>query len=117
MRGFFKLTAIMIATSVVGSAAQAGVCEWVGGGIAAAGTAVASASTAAGIAGVAAVPHVSGGAIVTSVGVGGTGFIAGTLGTIGATALSIVSAPAVIVGAAGAAVVGGGTAAYCYFSD
>ena len=112
-----KISAIIIAAALLGSPAQAGVCEWVGGSIGATGAVVASASTVAEAAGLAAVPHVSGAAIATSVGVGGTGFIAGTLGTIGATALSIVSAPAVIAGAAGVAVVGGGTAAYCYFSD
>jgi len=114
-RNYFS--AVIVAGVLTTSSAYAGVCEWAGAGVAAAGTMVASASTVVGSLGVAAVPHVSGAAIATSVGAGGTGFIAGTLGTIGAGALSIVSAPAVIVGAAGVAVVGGGTATYCYFAE
>ena len=113
--GFF--CAFIITGVLSTSSASAGVCEWAGAGVAAAGTIVASASTVVGSLGVAAVSHVSGAAIATSVGAGGTGFITGTLGTIGAGALSIVSAPAVIIGAAGAAVVGGGTATYCYYSE
>jgi hypothetical protein len=69
------------------------------------------------MAGVAAVTHSSGVVIATSVGAGGTGFLAGTLGTLGATALSIMSAPAVIAGAAGVAIIGGSIAAYCYVAD
>lgn len=113
---FIKVSAIIVAVSFASSNAQAGACEWAAGGIAAAGTAVASASSVAAAAGVAAVKHASGAAIATSIGTGGAGYIAGTLGTIGAAALSAVSAPAVIATAAGVAVVGGGTAAYCYFA-
>lgn len=111
-----RLSTVIIAGSLLISPAYAGVCEWAGSGVATAGTMIAGASKVAGSLGVAAVPHVSGAAIATSVGVGGTGFIAGTLGTISAGALAIVSAPAVIAGAAGLAVIGGGAATYCYFS-
>lgn len=108
--------AVVAAVSFV-SPLYAGVCEWTGASVAALGSSVAGASTVASAIGVAAVPHVSGSAILTSVGVGGTGYVAGTLGSIGAVALSIVSAPAVIITAASVTVVAGGTATYCYFTD
>lgn len=53
----------------------------VGATMAVLGTAIAGASTVAETAGVAAVVHSSGAAILTSVGAGGTGYIAGTAGT------------------------------------
>lgn len=107
----------IVAGLLLASPTYAGICELAGAGMTTAGTIVAGSSTAAGSFGVAALPHVSGSAILSSVGAGGTGYIAGTLGTLGAGALSIVSTPAVIVGAAGLAIVGGGTATYCYFSE
>ena len=117
MQTLTKTASFFMTIFILGSPAQSGVCEWVAGGVAAAGTAVASASTIAGVAGVAAVPYVTGTAILTSVGVGGTGYIAGTLGTIFATSLLVASSPAVIAGAIGVSVVGGGTATYCYFVE
>lgn len=117
MRKTGKFSAVILAGMIFTSPVNAGVCEWAAAGVVAAGTMVASASTVAGTLGLAAGPHVSGAAIASSVGVGGTGFLAGTLGTISTSALAIVSAPAVIATAVGVAVVGGGTATYCYFSD
>jgi hypothetical protein len=111
------LSAACLVVCLSAGAARAGVCEWVAGGAAASGTAVATASTVAKTVGVAAVPHAAGGAILTSVGAGGTGFLAGTLGSLAAGALAVVSAPAVIVGAAAVAVAGAGTAGYCYLKD
>jgi hypothetical protein len=108
------VTALVMTLS---SPSYAGVCEWFGGGTAATSAVIASTSTAAQAGGVMAVMHSSGGVILTSVGTGGTGYIAGTLGTAAATGLAVVSSPAVIVGAIGTAVVGGGTAAYCYLSS
>ena len=92
-----------------------GFCEKTAAAVTAAGAAVAGAGTAASTAGIASVAHSSGAAILTSVGVGGTGYIAGTLGGAGATALGFVSSPVVVGAAALAAVGGGGTLAYCHF--
>ncbi len=83
--------------------------------------------------GVAAVEHVSGGWILSSVGAGGTGYMASTLGTVGANALGFAStasagvagiagaaagvatAPTVMGVGAGALAVGGGAYVYCRF--
>jgi hypothetical protein len=72
--------------------------------------AVASAPSVAGAAGVSAVAHSSGAAILT----GSSGYIAGTLGTFGASALAsigaVLSAPATIVaGGVSVAAIGGAT--------
>lgn len=96
---------------------KVGLCEKAGGAIATAGAAVSGIPAAAAAAGVAAVPHAAGGAILTSVGAGGTGYIAGTLGNIGATALAAASSPVVIAGAAVAVVGGAGAGAYCYMTN
>lgn len=81
--------------------------------VAGAATTAATAGAAANAAGFAAVAHSSGAVILTSVGAGGTGYIAGTLGSMGAVALGIASAPAVIIGGTIVAVGAGGTYAYC----
>jgi len=81
--------------------------------VAAAGTATAAVGVAANAAPVAAVAHSSGAVILTSVGAGGTGYMAGTLGSIGAAALGVASAPAVLIGGTIVAVGAGGTYAYC----
>ncbi len=88
-------------------------CKKVAVGTAAVSTAVASVGSIASAAGVSAVAHSSGAAILTSVGVGGTGYVAGTLGGLAASALAVVSSPAVIAGAAVAAVGAGGGYLYC----
>lgn len=98
-------------------AQKLGVCEKLGGVAVAAGTAAAAAKAAASAAGVAAVAHSSGTMLLTSVGVGGTGYIAGTLGGIGATALAALSSPVVIVVGAATAVAGGGAATYCLIKN
>lgn len=90
-------------------------CERAGVAAMSVGTAVAGASTLVGTAGVAAVAHSSGAAILTSVGVGGTGYLAGTLGGVGATTLGVASAPAVIAGAATVGVAGVGAYAWCRY--
>ena len=96
---------------------KVGLCEKAGGAIATAGAVVGGMPAAVAAAGVAAVPHVSGAAILSSVGVGGTGYIAGTLGGIGATALAAAGSPVVIAGAAVAVVGGAGVGAYCYMTN
>ena len=96
---------------------KVGLCEKAGGAIATAGAVVSGIPAAAAAAGVAAVPHAAGGAILTSVGTGGTGYIAGTLGGVGATALAAASSPVVIAGAAVAVVGGAGAGAYCYMKN
>ena len=124
MRRFYVCFAIgaLLVTSQVRAEAPArdkmiGLCEKAGGAIATAGAVVSGIPAAAAAAGVAAVPHAAGGAILTSVGVGGTGYIAGTLGGVGATALAVASSPVVIAGAAVAVVGGAGAGAYCYMTD
>lgn len=96
---------------------KVGLCEKAGGAIATVGAVVSGIPAAAAAAGVAAVPHAAGGAILTSVGAGGTGYIAGTLGGVGATALAAASSPVVIAGAAVAVVGGAGAGAYCYIKN
>ena len=91
---------------------------------------MAVAGPAASYFGIAAVEHSSGGFILSSVGVGGTGYIASTLGTVSANALGFastasagvasaaagaVTAPAVLGVGAGALAVGGGAYVYCKF--
>ena len=90
------------------------ICRRASAAAAALGTAAASAGTLASSAGVAAVTHSSGATILTSVGVGGTGYLAGTLGGAGATALGFLSAPVVMAGAATVGVGGLGVYAYCW---
>lgn len=116
------LAAFLLPTHAFGQTAKAHrsastgteLCEKVSAGAATVGATVASASTLAGTAGVAAVAHSSGAAILTSVGAGGTRYLAGTLGGAGATALGLISAPVVIAGAATVAVAGAGGWAYCH---
>ena len=67
------------------------------------------AATAASAAGVAAVTHSSGAIILT----GSGGYIAGTLGTAGATALGLLTAPATITGAVVSLVAIGGAVYVC----
>lgn len=71
--------------------------------------AVGGASTVASAAGVTAVTHSSGAVILT----GTSGYIAGTLGTIGAGTLSVLTAPATITTAAVSVVAVGGAVYYC----
>jgi len=109
------------------TAARAGVAAVSTGGL------MAVAGPAASYFGIAAVEHSSGGFILSSVGVGGTGYIASTLGTVSANALGFastasagvasvasaaagaVTAPAVMGVGAGALAVGGGAYVYCKF--
>lgn len=67
------------------------------------------ATTVASAAGVTAVTHSSGALILT----GSSGYIAGTLGTAGATALGILTAPATLTGAAISLVAIGGAVYVC----
>lgn len=53
--------------------------------------------------------------ILTSVGAGGTGYLAGTLGGVGATFLGIASAAVVIAGVATAGIAGAGAYAWCRY--
>lgn len=78
----------------------------------AAGT-VGGAGTAASAAGVTAVAHSSGAVILT----GTSGYIAGTLGGIGATSLAIVTAPATIAATAVSVVTVGGAVYFCRDKD
>lgn len=102
-----------------GDTAQAGFCRKVvnakAGATAAISAGIASAKLIASSAGIAAVHHASGGMILSSVGAGGTGYLAGTLGTVGAAALGFVSTPAVIVASAMVAGGAGVTVGYCIF--
>jgi hypothetical protein len=109
------------------TAARAGLAAVSTGGL------LAVAGPAANYFGVAAVEHSSSALILSSVGPGGTGYIAGTLGGYGATALGAastfaagvtgvasaaagaVTAPAVMGVGAGALAVGGGAYVYCRF--
>ena len=112
----FAGTATMPATARAKTVAQAnslGWCKKAGAASAGIGATVSTAGAAANAVGVAAVAHSSGAAILTSVGVGGTGYVAGTVGGAAATALAFVSSPAVIVGAAAVTVVGAGVYGYC----
>lgn len=59
--------------------------------------------------GAVAAEHGSGGLILKA----GSGYIAGTLGSVGATAVSVISAPGVLIGAATGAVVIGGAVLVC----
>jgi alpha-beta hydrolase superfamily lysophospholipase len=120
--GFFGF--MVAATSALPATAQtrsvqrtptSTVCEKVGAATAAVGTAAASVGTVASTAGVAAVAHSSGAAILTTVGVGGTGYVAGTLGGAAATTLGFLSAPVVVVGSAALGVAGLSTYAYCRY--
>ena len=61
--------------------------------------------------GLATVAHSSGAAIATGAG----GYVAGTLGSIGATALGVVTAPVTLIVAGVTATAIGGTLAYCYY--
>lgn len=71
--------------------------------------AVAGASTGTAAAGVTAVAHSSGAVILT----GTSGYIAGTLGTIGAGSLAVLTAPATITTAAVSVVAVGGAVYFC----
>ncbi|GIX14110.1 MAG: hypothetical protein KatS3mg118_2069 [Paracoccaceae bacterium] len=121
MRKFRPLVAAgaMILAGMVATPASAGVCDYVDETISstidAVSDLVANASDFAKKAGFAAVAHSSGRKILTSVGRGGTGYIAGTLGSIGAWLLSGVSSPYVIAGATVTALGAGGVAGYCYY--
>jgi hypothetical protein len=97
--------------------ADAGFCQKVGAVIAGVGATVAGASSAASAVGFAAVPHAAGGFIISSVGAGGTGYVAGTLGTAMAGALGLVSSPVVIALGAGVMIGAGGTATACWLVD
>lgn len=77
------------------------------------GAAGASGSTLANSAGLAALSHSSGGVILSSIGIGGTGYLAGTLGGIVATVLSVLSLPAVIGAGSLLAIGAGGTVFFC----
>lgn len=119
MIGAMAAAAALIATPAaaapknIGNAVCQKVTETEAAALAAAGALVASGSTIASTTGLAALSHSSGAAILSSVGVGGTGYLAGTLGGIGATALGFLSAPAVIIGGTVVAVGAGGTYAIC----
>ena len=106
------LTGILaVLTSAIPSQVNAGVCE-TGAKIAAfGGGLVASASSVASMAGYAAVAHSSGAVILSSVGVGGTGYIG--MG-MAATGLAVVSSPIVIGGAAVFATGAAAVAGVCY---
>ncbi len=71
--------------------------------------AVGGASTAASVAGVSAVAHSSGAVILT----GTSGYIAGTLGSIGAGAISILTSPVTLATATVSVVAVGGAIYYC----
>lgn len=60
------------------------------------GAGIAAASTVVKSLGISALLHSSNAAIFSSVGAGGTGYIAGTIGGMAATSLAIVSSPVVI---------------------
>lgn len=111
------MPAVLTSLFLLTNGAEAGVCEKAGSVLAGVGATVAGTSTAVGMAGTAAVPHAAGGFILSSVGVGGTGYIAGTLGGIGATFLAAVSSPVLIAGAVGVTIGAGGTAAYCFLTE
>lgn len=106
---FFVLASTAVLAWVVASTATAGICNKLSLTAVGAG-ATASASSAASALGLSAVAHSSGMAILT----GSGGYIAGTLGTIGAGTLAVVSSPVVIVGGAAVAATTGGMALYCY---
>lgn len=74
---------------------------------------VGSAVGSANVAGVSVVAHSSGAYILT----GTSGYIAGTLGTIGASALAVLTAPATIAGAAVSVVALGGAVYVCSGTD
>lgn len=63
--------------------------------------------------GISAVAHSSGAVILT----GSSGYIAGTLGTIGSSALAVLTAPAALTAAAVSVVAVGGTVYYCSSDD
>ena len=90
----------------------------VGAGVIAA---AASAKAIAATAGIAALEHSSGAFILSAVGVGGTGYIASTIGGAGVTALGWLSAPVVVptvlTGGAIIALGAGGAYAYCRYSQ
>lgn len=67
---------------------------------------IACASTVAQSLGVAGLLHSSGAAILSSVGVGGSGYIAGTIGGAAATGFLVASAP-LVIGTAAAVALGG----------
>lgn len=71
--------------------------------------ATAGASTATAAAGLSVVPHSSGAVILT----GSSGYIAGTLGTVATSALSILTAPATVAGATITLVAVGGAVYVC----
>lgn len=107
-RSFLLASSAVLAWMVAGTA-TAGICNKLSLTAAGAG-ATASASSAASALGISAVAHSSGVAILT----GSGGYIAGTLGTIGAGALAVASSPVVIIGGATVAATTGGMALYCY---
>ena len=94
------------------------VTGYVAGGLTGAGLTVAGAEALAAAIGITAVPHVAGGTILAAYGSGG--YLAGTLGTAGATALGLASTPLAVgagLAVAGVGAIGGGAALYCHYSD
>ena len=98
------------------AATHAGVCEYADTTYAKVSTGVAGTGVAAGvglkIAGVTAVAHSSGAAIAATT---ASGYLAGTLGAIGAVA-GFVTAPVVLVVGGAAVAAAGGTIAYCRYT-
>jgi hypothetical protein len=116
----FGISAVVAAvTSLVlgatSAAAASTPCSKLSGALTAAGAGAASAKAIAAAAGFAVVEHSSQALILTSVGVGGTGYIGGTIGTATVATLGILSSPYVIATGAVLAVGAGGTYAYCKF--
>jgi len=124
MRKILVIAAITVSVALVASPASAAskksegrVCATITEAKAAlltgAGVTTASASTVAASTGLASLTHSSGAVILSSVGAGGTGYIAGTLGGATAAVLGFFSAPAAVITGTVIAVGATGTYAWC----
>lgn len=107
---------VLVAGLVVVGGANAGVCEYANTTMSKVTTGVAGVGVATGIGlkvvGVTAVAHSSGAAIAATA---SSGYLAGTLGAVGAVT-GVVTAPATLIIGGVAVVAAGSTIAYCHFS-
>ena len=115
-RKSISLVSLALVLIVLHTAANAGVCEYADTTYAKVSTGLAGVGVAAGIglkaAGVTALAHSSGAAIAATA---STGYLAGTLGAVGAVT-GVITAPATLIVGGVALAAGGGTIAYCRYA-
>ncbi len=112
----FSAIALSLALFSLPSLANAGICEYADTTYAKVTTGVAGVGVAAGVglkaAGVTALAHSSGAAIAATA---SSGYLAGTLGAVGAVA-GVITAPATLIIGGAAVAAAGGTIAYCRYA-